>query len=152
MNTNSLSTIISISIMKLANLKWVFVCDCFCRSIHCDADPYDGRRPALCFPLSRVLHSFWWVNPQKTLTICYQRHKWCFRPRYCAERLYSAGDKLGQWDEFWFELYPRCRFDHLICWPAVHCYITVLRLWSVINLCELFQTISDYSCLWCLWL
>ena len=47
---------------------------------------------------------------------------WCFRPRLCAVKLIWAGDNLGEWDEFCYELCPLRRIDHLTCWPAVQRY------------------------------
>ena len=61
----------------------------------------------------------------------------CFRPRFCTIRLCWAGDNLGWWDGFCYGSCPRCRIDHLSCWPVQHA-TTVLRS-TVISILDLSQ-------------
>ena len=67
-----------------------------------------------CWPSVRRVTIVLRMPPYKKL-----KSEWCFRLQYCTVRLYWAGDNLGYWDEFWYESCPRCRIDHLTCWPAV---------------------------------
>ena len=61
-----------------------------------------------------------------------------FKPRFCTERLYRAGENLGYRDKFCYESCPWCRIARLTSWPAVPHATSVLRLsptetWHVLN-------------------
>ena len=91
-----------------------------------------GRNPAINNTLSRERHSRRQNVYETAGQYAYvEWNDWCFRPRFCIVRLYSAWENLGVWVEFCYESCPWCRIDRSTCWPAVRCTSTVPRTHTV---------------------
>ena len=60
-----------------------------------------------------------WIRCRYFFTTSVGMNELCFRPRFCTVKLYWAGEKIGEWDEFCYESFPWYRIDRLTCWPTV---------------------------------
>ena len=79
----------------------------------------------ICCQQSRALNPKHWENRRIKCLVEILCESWKLNEMIgvighdSALRLYWAGDKLGEYDEFCYESYPWRRIDRSTCWPAV---------------------------------
>ena len=89
----------------------------------------------VCFPMLGSCCSYQYRLLLKlSRWVHWQWHECCIGPKFYTVGLNWAGEKLGWWDELWYETCPRCRITHLTYWPAAQRSMTALWLGSELEL------------------